>query len=132
MRKTFIFAVISVVLILLTACQRASVPFEELQNGQQITASQAKEIMYNNLDVIILDVRTLQEFNQERISGAILLTDSLISEQAEIVLPDKDALILVYCRSGARSRNATRLLVSLGYTNVFNFGGITSWPYETE
>ncbi|MCL2592049.1 MAG: rhodanese-like domain-containing protein [Defluviitaleaceae bacterium] len=132
MKRIFLFAIIFTFSIFITACQVAQVPFEELQNGQQITASQANEIINTHPDAIIVDVRTRQEFNTERIPGAILLTQSSISEHAETVLPDKDALILVYCQSGNRSRSAVRLLVSMGYTNILDFGGIRSWPYETD
>ena len=97
-----------------------------------ITPSQALAKMQENQYAIILDVRTAEEFAYTRIPGATLLPDYDIEERAGYVLPDKDALILVYCRSGIRSRNATYLLISMGYTNVYDFGGINSWPYERE
>lgn len=97
----------------------------------KITPQKAKEIMDDNKDVIILDVRTAQEFGEGHIENATLLTDSEISSKAEEVLPDKSAEILVYCRSGRRSEAAARELIDMGYTNVKNFGGIVDWPYET-
>ena len=97
-----------------------------------ISASEARAMMRTNPDAIILDVRTAQEFATGRIPGAILLPDYAISYRAESMLTDKDALILVYCRSGNRSRSAAYELIEMGYTNVYDFGGIMSWPYETE
>ena len=97
-----------------------------------ITPSQAREKMLADPSAIILDVRTQQEFDEERIPGAILLPDFEVEARAAEVLPDRDALILVYCRSGRRSKIAADLLVSMGYTNVYDFGGIISWPYERE
>ena len=99
---------------------------------RRITASQARARMQSYPDAIILDVRTQQEFDTGHIPGAILLPDYAIEAQAPYVLPDKDAMILIYCRSGNRSASAARLLVSMGYTNVYDFGGINSWPYEVE
>ncbi|MGN1027233.1 MAG: rhodanese-like domain-containing protein, partial [Faecousia sp.] len=82
-------------------------------------------------EYVILDVRTEEEFAQGHIPGAILLPDYEIREEAERSLPDKDALILVYCRSGRRSKNAAETLAELGYTNIREFGGILDWPYGT-
>lgn len=98
---------------------------------EQITPAQAKEIMDEREDYIILDVRTQEEFDEAHIDGAILIPDYEIAAKAESVLKDKDQLILVYCRSGRRSKNAADELVKLGYTNVKEFGGIIDWPYET-
>jgi len=87
--------------------------------------------MDSERDYIILDVRTSEEFADSHIEGAVLLTDADIKAKAEIVLTDKDQLILVYCRSGRRSKNASKELAELGYTNVKEFGGIIDWPYGT-
>ena len=95
----------------------------------QITPTEAKEIMDNEQGYIILDVRTEEEFAEGHIEGAILLPDSEVKEKADSVLGAKDQLILVYCRSGRRSKNAASQLVNLGYTNVKEFGGIIDWPY---
>ena len=81
---------------------------------------------------IILDVRTQEEYDQGHIPGAILIPDTEIKAKAEEVLTDKDQLILVYCRSGRRSKLAAEALVELGYTNIREFGGIIDWPYEVE
>lgn len=83
-------------------------------------------------DYVILDVRTQAEYDQGHIPGAILIPHDTVATAAEDALPDKDQLILVYCRSGNRSKQASQALVDLGYTNVVEFGGINSWPYEVE
>ena len=81
---------------------------------------------------VILDVRTQEEYDEKHIPGAILIPDSEISEKAEGILKDKNQLILVYCRSGRRSKLAAEDLLDIGYTNIKEFGGIIDWPYETE
>ena len=98
---------------------------------QQITAQEAKTIMDTEKDYIIIDARTEEEFAAGHIANAILLPEYEIAARAEAELPDKEALILVYCRSGRRSKIASEELVKLGYTNVKEFGGIIDWPYET-
>ena len=98
---------------------------------EQITAEQAKAIMDAEKDYIIIDARTEQEFSEGHIAGARLIPEYEIAQRAEKELPDKSALILVYCRSGRRSKIASEELVKLGYTNVKEFGGIIDWPYET-
>ena len=98
---------------------------------QKITPSQAKEFMDENSSYVLLDVRTNEEFKEMHIAGAVLIPDYEISSRAQSELPDKDALILIYCRSGRRSADAARQLIGMGYTNVYDFGGITSWPYGT-
>ena len=99
---------------------------------EQINAEQAKQIMDSESGYIIIDARTLEEFNEGHIKGAILIPEYEISQRAESELLDKDQLILVYCRSGRRSKIASQALVDLGYTNVKEFGGIIDWPYEIE
>ena len=98
---------------------------------QQITAQEAKAIMDAETDYVIIDARTEEEFAAGHIANAILIPEYEIAERAEAELPNKDALILVYCRSGRRSKIASEELVKLGYTNVKEFGGIIDWPYET-
>lgn len=99
---------------------------------QQVDAETAKEIMDTEDDYVILDVRTQAEYDESHIPGAILIPHDTVATAAEDALPDKDQLILVYCRSGNRSKQASQTLVDLGYTNVVEFGGINSWPYEVE
>ena len=88
-------------------------------------------MMAESDDYILLDVRTEEEYREQRIDGSVLIPNDEISIRAEAELPDKDAAILVYCRSGRRSASAAAELAALGYTNIYDFGGIQSWPYET-
>ena len=97
-----------------------------------ITPDEAKRIMDSGEEYVLLDVREQNEYDEGHIPGAILIPHDQIREQAESVLTDKDQLILVYCRSGRRSKLASEDLVELGYTNIMEFGGIIDWPYEVE
>ena len=97
---------------------------------EQISGAQAKAIMDSASGYIILDVREQYEYDEGHIPGAILIPYGEIADRAENELPDKDQLILVYCRSGRRSKIAAEELVKLGYTNVKEFGGIIDWEYE--
>ena len=99
---------------------------------EQITPEEAKKIMDSGEEHIILDTREQDEFDEGHIPGAILIPYTEIENKAEEMLPDKDKLILVYCRSGRRSKNAAAMLAKMGYTNVKEFGGINDWPYEVE
>lgn len=98
---------------------------------EQITQDKAKDIMDNEKDYVIIDARTEEEFNTGHIEGAIMIPEYEIADRAEEEIPNKDVLILVYCRSGRRSKIAAEELVKLGYTNVKEFGGIIDWQYET-
>ena len=98
---------------------------------EQITPAEAKALMDSEDGYVILDVRTPEEFAERHIEGAILIPDYEIGEKAESILTDKDQLILVYCRSGRRSKNAANELATLGYTNIREFGGINDWKYGT-
>lgn len=98
---------------------------------QSISPEEAKAMMDSEVGYIILDVRTEEEYAAGHIAGAILIPDYEITEKAESILRDKNQLILVYCRSGRRSKNAAEALVSLGYTNIKEFGGIIDWKYGT-
>ncbi len=97
---------------------------------EQITQAKAKEIMESGGEHIIIDARTEEEFSEGHIEGAIMIPEYEIAEKAEAQIPRKDTLILVYCRSGRRSKIASEELVKLGYTNVKEFGGIIDWQYE--
>ena len=117
--------------MLLVGCGQAN------QNNQEvvymnITAEEAKKIMDSEEGYIILDTRTQEEYDEGHIPGAIVISHDEITEKAEEELTDKDQLILVYCRSGRRSKLAAEALVELGYTNIKEFGGIIDWPYEWE
>ena len=98
---------------------------------KQITPAEAKALMDSEEGYRILDVRTPEEFAAGHIAGAILIPDYEIGSKAERILTDKDQLILVYCRSGRRSKNAAKELAALGYTNIHEFGGINDWEYGT-
>lgn len=99
---------------------------------EQITAEEAKKIIDSGEEHIILDVREQDEFDAGHIPGAILLPYTEIENKAEEMLHNKDKQILVYCRSGRRSKIVAEALVKLGYTNIKEFGGIIDWPYEIE
>ncbi len=99
---------------------------------KQISQSEAKEIMDSNENVIILDVRELYEYEEGHIKGAVLIPYTEIESRAETELPDKESVILVYCRSGRRSKIAAQTLADLGYKNVMEFGGINDWEYGIE
>ena len=99
---------------------------------RQITQEEAKEKM-DTQETIILDVREQEEYDTGHIPGAVLLPVGTINaETAADVIPETDDTVLVYCRSGNRSKTAAQALAELGYTNVFEFGGISTWPYEVE
>ncbi len=126
-RGFVLMILISLSLFGLIACKNdGNVPTYE-----QITAKEAKTIMDTKREYVIIDARTNEEFAEGHIENAIMIPEYEITERAEKELPDKDALILVYCRSGRRSKIASEELVKLGYTNVKEFGGIINWPYET-
>lgn len=115
--------ILGLMMIPLTACTNAKV------NYQQISAQEAKNLMDTEKNYIILDTRTQEEFAEGHIENAILIPHYEISEKAETLLTDKNQLILVYCRSGNRSKQASQALADLGYTNVKEFGGIIDWEY---
>ena len=122
---------------LLLAVMMLTASGQDKENDQgavyvNITAEEAKQIMDSEEDYIILDVRTQDEYDQGHIPGAIVISHEEIAEKAEKVLTDKNQMILVYCRSGRRSKIAAEALVELGYTNIKEFGGIIDWPYEVE
>ncbi len=122
-------------MLLLTACGNNNAVDNEKGETvmyQQITQDEAKRIMDSGEEYILLDVREQDEFDEGHIPGAILLPYTEIANKAEEIIPDKDNQILVYCRSGRRSKIAAESLVGLGYSNVKEFGGIIDWPYETE
>lgn len=97
---------------------------------ETLTAKEAKTMMDTKTNYVIIDVRRDDEFASGHIKNAINLPNETIADVAEEKLPNKDQLILVYCRSGKRSKESCEKLVDLGYTNVKNFGGIIDWPYD--
>lgn len=118
-------------LLLLMGC--TSQESKEQQNDtntfQQITAEKANDMIENHEQDVILDVRTKEEYATGHIEGAILLPDNEVSAKAQDMIPDKTATILVYCRTGNRSKQAAKTLVTMGYTNVYEMGGIMDWSY---
>ena len=127
--KKLIFLLLAV--MILTACGQRKENEQEAVY-MNITAEEAKQIMDTEEGYLILDVREQDEFDAGHIPGAILIPYTQIEEKADEMLPDKDQLILVYCRSGRRSKIAADALAELGYTNIKEFGGIIDWPYEVE
>ena len=99
---------------------------------KKITAEEAKERMDKDDKVVILDVRTEEEYQEGHVPGAIVIPNETISREPLEELPDMDQEILVYCRSGNRSAQAAKKLAEAGYTQVYDFGGIIDWPYDTE
>ena len=125
--KKLMFLLLGV--MLLTACGQTAETVQEAV-FVSITAEEAKEIMDTGDGFVILDVRTQEEYDEGHVPGAILIPNTEIENRAEEELPDKAQFILVYCRSGRRSKLAAQILADLGYTNVKEFGGILDWPYE--
>lgn len=123
-----IVILLSSLLLLLTGCGGNTSD----SSYEQITQEAAKEMM-DTQEVIILDVREQDEYDSGHIPSAVLLPVGMIDEDtAAKVIPEKDSTVLVYCRSGNRSKTASAALADLGYTNIYEFGGINTWPYETE
>lgn len=114
-------------LLLLSGCATQSAE----KTYRQITMEEAVTMMEEETGYTILDVRTAQEYSEKHIPGAINIANESIGTEEIPELPDKDQLILVYCRSGNRSKQASEKLVKLGYTNIVEIGGINSWPGET-
>jgi len=137
MKKLLLASLIAIALVCTGCTGNASSSGNNGNSGQKaeykkITAEEAKKIMDGKDPYILLDVRTEAEYKEQHITGAVLLPSDEIKSKAESQLPDKDAIILIYCRSGNRSAQAAKALIDLGYTRVYDFGGITNWPYETE
>ena len=125
MRK-YIVILVSIIMIMgLTGCEEQSMSY------MQISMEEAVSMMEKETDYIILDVRTAEEFAQKHIPDAINIPNETIESKEIEELPDKNQLILVYCRSGNRSKQASEKLVALGYINIYEFGGINDWTGET-
>jgi rhodanese-related sulfurtransferase len=125
-KKNFLVLSLTIALILTAGCSKK----EDNSTYTKISAEEAKKMMDEKEDIIILDVRTEEEYQEGHIDGAILIPDNEITETAESILTDKSATILVYCRSGRRSANASKELSELEYTNIYDFGGINNWKYD--
>ena len=129
---TFMFVILFSIFGL-TGCSNSTNRSNTASNSnayQQITAEEAAKMMQSATDYIVLDVRTEQEYASGHIPGAVNIPNETIASGAIQQLPDKEQLILVYCRSGNRSKHASEKLVNLGYTNIVEFGGINDWSGE--
>ena len=98
----------------------------------QISPKEAKERMAGEPGIILLDVRTAEEYAGKRIPGALLMPVDTVGQEASRVITNRASIIFVYCQAGVRAANACQELVRQGYQNVFCLGGIASWPYETK
>ena len=135
MKVKLILAPIMAGLLLLSACGAAPGKDDDSAEAAQvhtIDAQQAHKMMQSGDELVIVDVRTAEEYATAHIPGAMLLPNETISDTVTEALPVKDTTILIYCRSGNRSAQAAAKLQKLGYTNVYDFGGINDWSYETE
>lgn len=99
--------------------------------GVRIDPADAKKRLYSEKGIILLDVRTRDEYIKKHIPKSILIPVDVLASEASRKLPDKNVEIIVYCKGGNRSAQAIKILSKLGYTNIYNLGGIVSWPYET-
>ena len=123
-----IFPLMLAMLFVLTGCGGTAAE----NTYQQITQEEAKN-MIDTQEAIVLDVREQDEFDTGHIPGAVLLpVGTITKDTADAVIPELDSVVLVYCRSGNRSKKASQALVDLGYTGIYEFGGINTWPYEVE
>lgn len=136
--KNYIFIPLIMIMIL-TGCVKNEIDSKTQGENQiststdgviNISAEKAKEIIDSEDDEIVLDVRSIDEYNEGHIEGAILLPSDEIKEKIKTLIPDKNKIILLYCRSGRRSALAAKELIEFGYTNVYDFGGIINWDYE--
>lgn len=138
MRYVILFLGIVGIMALITGCAKTNSKDNsegtEMEKTiyKQISQEEAKNLMDTEKDYIILDVRTQEEFGSGHITGAICIPNETIIDAEPSELPDKNQLILVYCRSGNRSKQASQKLADMGYTNIQEFGGIITWSYGIE
>lgn len=139
MKRKIIICFILTAITLLTSCAAKSVgiipssetPGSATEAYHKITSEEAKNMMESG-GVTVVDVRRPEEYAEKHIPGAILVSNETIAEKSDEMLPDKDAVLLIYCRTGVRSKQASDKLIKLGYRNIYDFGGIIDWQYETE
>lgn len=129
MKRIILLSVL--LLALLCGCAPQNEGEDEKMTYTQITVNKAIEMMGSESNYIILDVRTFEEYNERHIPGAICVPNESIGTEPIDELPQKDQLILVYCRSGRRSKEAAEKLAAMGYSNIYEFGGILDWTGET-
>lgn len=130
MSKKIILIVLIILAVILTGCAGQGKEGDLNNTYKQISAKEAKNMMDEQSGYIILDVRTQSEYDLGHIPNSLLLSNENIGTYEIDVLPDKDQMILIYCRSGNRSKQAAEKLLKLGYTNLYEFGGIIDWPYD--
>ena len=130
--KTILVVMVVAICIGLCGCSAAKITDgdSKVNTYQQITQDEAKSLMETEENYIILDVRTQEEYDSGHIPGAICIPNETIGSEPPEELPDKDQMILVYCRSGNRSKQASQKLFDIGYTNIKEFGGINTWTGE--
>lgn len=122
-----------VIIFAFSGCAKTEDPAgEEVPAMGNLTAAQGKEMMEEDPTIILVDVRTEEEYKEEHIPGALLLPVDELENLAPEMIPDKEAVYIVYCRSGNRSATAAKKLIDMGYQKVYDMGGIIDWPYETE
>lgn len=119
--------IILIIIMPATGCSRQT----GMASYQTISSEEAKSMIDEMEDAVILDVRTREEFEQGHIEKAVLIPYTDIEDKIESIVPDKEATLLVYCRSGRRSAIAAGKLAEMGYVKVYDFGGIIDWPYGT-
>lgn len=122
---------LALALLILTGCAGPAAERNEMAQYRQIGMEEAISLMESEENYVLLDVRTEAEFEAKHIPGAICIPNEIIADEPPEALPDKEQLILVYCRSGNRSKQASIKLASMGYSNIVEFGGILDWPGET-
>ena len=134
MRQILLFAALATSLALLSGCtlSKAKADTAEDMTGkaayQKISAEEAYEMMVSQ--EVVVDVRTREEYDGGHIENAVLVPNESIGSEMPETLPDKEATLLIYCRSGRRSKDAAQKLLALGYQSVYDFGGVIDWPYE--
>jgi len=135
MRQILLFAALAASLALLAGCALSKTKKDTSEDTtdkaayHKISAEEAYEMMASQ-EVVVVDVRTREEHESGHIENAVLVPNESIGSEMPEALPDKEATLLIYCRSGRRSKEAAQKLLSLGYQNVYDFGGVIDWPYE--
>ena len=135
MRQILLFAALAASLALLSGCALSKAKKDKAEDMpdnaayHKISAEEAYEMMVSQ-EVVIVDVRTPEEYDGGHIPNAILVPNESIGDDMPEALPDKEATLLIYCRSGRRSKEASEKLLKLGYKSIYEFGGIIDWPYE--
>ena len=123
--KKIILGLCSISLFSFTACGKTI-------SYTNISPKDALDVIKGDSEAVLIDVRTPEEFRVVHIPGSVLIPDYEIKDKIAEVVPDKDTTVIIYCRSGNRSRHAAKVLIDMGYTKVFDLGGIIDWPYDTE